>query len=124
MYLDERAECKLTLFKKVFMYELDYCGLVIDGKDGMVSVFCTNCRHDDIYCCVLLGTERELRNIPIKIRERYGQLFIECAGKRAMIDYSERKCSTNSSDVDIFGSRTWGMNVKAPWDSYNDVFFS
>ncbi|MBE6542950.1 MAG: hypothetical protein E7675_00975 [Ruminococcaceae bacterium] len=123
MYLDERAECKLSLFKKVFMYETDYCGLVVDGKDGVVSVFCTNYRHDEIYCCILLGAEKNLRNMPIKIRERYGQLFIECMGTRAMIDYSKKKCATNDSDVSIYGSSSWGTNVQIPWNSYNDVFF-
>lgn len=110
---------KFTLFgKKVHMFSCGDNGLVLEQEQGAVCLYATDAGHNNILCAVPLGPAKALRGAEYYIFAHSQQYMLMGVGRALfVVDFVNHFCATNQEKLQVFGSDSWGQEVKGQWQS-------
>lgn len=120
----EVTRVKFSRFKRQYTFECADHGMVLERIGGGICCYATSADHEDIYCAMPLGMERDFKDSKYYIYapdERHMLLRVNKA--ILLVDFEAKVCATNVKDFRMFGSPAWGQKCQVPWkDSYTAIY--
>lgn len=120
----EVTKVKISRFKREYAFECGNNGMVLERIGGGICCYATSADHEDIYCAMPLGMERDFKDSKYYVYapdERYMLLRV---GKAVLlVDFEAKVCATNVKDFRMYGSPAWGQQCQVPWkDAYTAIY--
>lgn len=116
MNVGEVAKVKFTLFKNHFAFACGNHGLTLEKVGGGICLYATDHTHEDIYCAMPLGMEREFKDSTYYIyAPSENRMMLRVRKAVMLVDFGEHWCATNVKDFRVYGSKQWGQNCMVPW---------
>lgn len=124
MQVGEAIKIKFSRFKKQYQYECGEHGFVLEKIGGGICFYATDASHEDIYCVVPLGFEKDFKDANFYIYSVSEDIaFFRVRRALLMIDFAKKCCSTNVENFRVYGSPDWGKECLVPWkDSYTRLY--
>lgn len=116
--IGESVKIKLSRFKRKYEHEWGSHGIVLERVGGGICLYVTDASHEDIYCVVPLGFEKDFKDVnyyfyPVQENRMYFRI------RRALlyVDLEKKYCSTNVENFRVFGCPDWGQDCLVPWEN-------
>ena len=124
MQQGEVVKVKFSPFKKSYAYECGGNGVVLEKIGGGICFYATDHTHEEIYCVMPLGYEKDFkdRNYYISAPDEQ-HMMLRVRNALLVIDYKNHWVSTNVENFRVYGSPAWGQKCGVPWkDAYTRMF--
>lgn len=124
MLVGETEKVKFTLFKNRFAFACGSHGLTLEKVGGGICLYATDGGHEEIYCAMPLGLERDFKDSTYYIyAPNDHQMLLRVHKAVMLVDFEGQWCSTNVQDFRVYGSRLWGQNCQVPWkEDYIQIY--
>ena len=123
--LNKREIAKFYPFVKVFMYEYEENGIVMEKEKGQITLYATNGAHNTIFCTIPMGKNAELWGQPYVITAPdEDTILVDAAQIKVIINFKEQVATTTKRKCVITGSKAWGDDVQVEWDDDFDEYFA
>ena len=120
----EVTKVKFSPFKKQYAFECGDNGMVLEKIGGGICCYATDASHENIYCVMPLGMERDFKDSKYYIYapdDRH--MLLRVAKAVLLVDFEAKVCSTNVKDFRTFGSPEWGQQCQVSWkESYTAIY--
>lgn len=115
--LKKREMAKFYIFVKVFMYEYEDNGIVMEKDNGQIYLYATNGAHNTIYCAIPMGSKSELwgQTYVISAPDE-DHILVDAGHIKVVINFAEQVATTSKRNCVITGSKAWGDDVQVEWD--------
>ena len=115
--LKKRVIAKFYIFVKVFMYEYEDNGIVMEKEKGKITLYATNGAHNTIYAAIPMGNKAELWGQPYVITAPDADhILVDAGPTKVVINFKEQVVTTSKRKCVITGSKAWGEDVQVEWD--------
>lgn len=109
--------------KNTYMFENPPHGVVLEHEEGQVDLYVTNAAHNEIYCVLCLGSDRELKKFCYTVASYNGDIMLVDMGKYGLVvDFARKKVASNLPSFSVLRSG-WGEDVMESWRSAHDQMF-
>lgn len=124
MQVGEASKVKFNLFKNKFAFECGDHGITLEKIGGGICCYATDAAHNDIYCAMPLGMEREFKDASYYVyAPTPTQMLLRVRKAVLLIDFARKHCATNVPNFRVFGSKAWGQDCQVPWQpSYTQLY--
>ena len=122
--LKKRETAKFYPFVKVFMYEYEDNGIVMEKEKGQIKLYATNGKHNTIFCTIPMGSKTELwgQTYVISAPDE-DHILVDAGAIKVVINFREQVATSSKRYCQIRGSKAWGEDVQVEWDEdYEDYF--
>lgn len=114
----ESVKIKLSRFKRKYEHEWGGHGIVLERVGGGICLYVTDKTHEDIYCVVPLGFEKDFKDVNYyfyPVQEK--RMFFRIRRALLYVDLEKKCCATNVENFRVFGCPDWGQDCLIPWES-------
>lgn len=116
MQVGEAEKVKFSLFKNRFVFACGQNGLTLEKVGGGICLYATDHTHQEIYCAMPLGMEREFKDAAYFIyAPNEHQMLLRVHKAVMLVDFEGHWCSTNVPEFRVYGSKLWGQECTRPW---------
>ena len=122
--LKKREMAKFYIFVKVFMYEYENNGIVMEKENGFINLYATNGTHNIIYAKIPMGNKNELwgQTYVISAPDE-DHILVDAGHIKVVINFKDQVVTTSKRRCVITGSKAWGDNVQVEWDEDFEDYF-
>lgn len=124
MQVGEASKVKFNLFKNKFEFECGDHGITLEKIGGGICCYATDAAHQEIYCAMPLGMEREFKDASYYVYAPTAtQMLLRVHKAVLLIDFAKQQCATNVPNFRVFGSKAWGQTCQVSWNpSYTQLY--
>lgn len=116
MQVGEGSKVKFSLFRSKFEFECGDHGITLEKIGGGICCYATDAAHQDIYCAMPLGMEREFKDASYYVyAPTPDKMLLRVHRAVLLIDFAQKHCATNVPNFRVYGSKAWGQNCLVPW---------
>lgn len=116
MKIGEAAKAKFALFRNRIVFDCGANGFMLEKVGGGICLYATDRTHEEIYCAMPLGMEREFKDSTYYVYAPNGhQMMLRVRKAVMLVDFAGHWCATNVNDFRAYGSKQWGQNCMVPW---------
>lgn len=118
------VKVKFTLFKNRFAFACGNHGFMLEKVGGGICLYATDHTHEELYCAMPLGMEREFKDSTYYIyAPNDSQMMLRVRKAVLLVDFAGHWCATNVPDFRVYGSKQWGQNCLIPWkEEYTQLY--
>lgn len=118
MQVGEASKVKFNLFRNKFEFACGDHGLTLEKIGGGICCYATDASHEEIYCAMPLGMEREFKDANYYVYALTAtQMLLRVHKAVLLIDFAQKHCATNVPHFRVYGSKAWGQDCLVPWQS-------
>ena len=115
MLVGEAVKVKFSIFKNRFAFECGSHGVTLEKIGGGICLYATDSSHEEIYCAMPLGLERDFKDSAYYIyAPNDHQMLLRVHKAVMLVDFEGKWCSTNVKDFRVYGSKLWGQDCLIP----------